>query len=241
MMKNPHFLLLFVLLFALIGAASCRPDPEPDPTPEEIVQNTAQRMGQLAGFHFAITHSGPPAYLDPDNIISLVRADGDFAAPDKAQATVLAKLTGFVTKVDVISVASVQWQTNPLTGKWEELPPNWGFNPAVLFDAEIGLPTILSTDVSELTLIGKEKLEDGPDTELYALTGVVAGDRLFQMSGGLIGPAAADAQLWVVPETFELVRVVLTEPAAGAEESPSIWQVDFANYDQTVEIKPPPS
>ena len=238
-MKKSLLSLLFV--FTLIGAAACRPNPEPDPTPEEIVQNTAQRMRQLSGFHFAITHSGPSAYLDPDNIISLVRADGDFTAPDKAQATVLVKLTGFVTKVDVISVADVQWQTNPLTGQWEELPPNWGFNPAVLFDAEIGLQAILAADISDLTLTGKEKLEDGPDTELYALSGKVAGDRLFSMSGGLIGPAAADAQLWVLPETFELVRVILTEPAASEEDSPSVWQVDFANYDQALEIEPPPS
>ena len=76
---------------------------------------------------------------------------------------------------------------------------------------------------------------------MYALTGVTAGDRLFQMSGGLIGPASANAQLWVVPETFELVRVVLTEPAANEEDSASIWQVDFANYDQALDIEPPNS
>jgi lipoprotein LprG len=238
-MKKSALFSLITLFFVLLGSANCRPAPEPEPLPEEIVQNAAQRMNQLDSFQFVINHDGPPAYLDPDNIISLVLMNGDYAAPDRAQAVVMVKLSGFVTKVDVISVADVQWQTNPLTGQWEELPPNWGFNPAVLFDAEIGLPTILSADVSDLALTGKEKLEDGPDMELYALTGVVAGDRLFQMSGGLIGPAAADAQLWVVPETFELVRVILTEPAAGEDGSPSIWQVDFANYDQEIEIEPP--
>jgi lipoprotein LprG len=232
-------LALLLLIFLWVGAAACRPEPEPELTPQEILQNTAQRMNQLTGFQFSITHSGPPAYLDPDNLVSLVRADGNYAAPDRAEAMVLVKLTGFVTKVDVVSVAEVQWQTNPLTGQWEELPPNWGFNPAVLFDAEIGLPTILAADVSDLVLVGREKLEEGPDAELMMLTGVVAGDRLFQMSGGLIGPAAADAQLWVMPDTFELVRVVLTEPAAGEDESPSVWQVDFANYDRAVEIVPP--
>ncbi|MEJ2750187.1 MAG: LppX_LprAFG lipoprotein [Anaerolineae bacterium] len=234
---SPRLLLLGFV--TLITITTCRPAPEPEPTPDEIVQNAAQRMSQLTGFHFAIAHNGPPAYLDPDNVVSLVRMDGDYVAPDRARAAVLIKLTGFVTKVDVISVADVQWQTNPLTGKWEELPSNWGFNPAVLFDAEIGLQTILAADTSELVLIGKEKLEDGPDAGLYALTGKVAGDRLFQMSGGLIGPAAADAQLWVMPETFELVRVILTEPAVDGADSPSVWQVDFANYEQTVEIKPP--
>lgn len=230
--------LLIGLLF-LIAITACRPAPEPDPTPLEIVQNAAARMQAMAGFHFAIAQTGAPAYLDPDNLIALVRADGDYAAPDKAQAVVLVKLTGFITKVDVISVSDVQWQTNPLTGQWEELPPDWGFNPAVLFDAEIGLQAILADDMVELVLVGKEKLEEGPDAALYALTGVVAGDRLYQMSGGLIGPAAAGVQLWVMPETFELARVILTEPAATEEESPSVWQVDFASYDQVVEIAPP--
>lgn len=239
-MKQYGRFLLYILLLTLSSLAACGPEPEPEPTPEEIVQKAAARMSQLAGFHFAVAHSGPPVYLDPDGVISLVRLDGDYAAPDRARATALVKLTGFVTQVSVISVADRQWQTNPLTGKWEELPLNWGFNPAVLFDAEIGLQAILAADTSELVLTGKEKLEDGPDTNLYALKGVVAGDRLFQMSGGLIGPAAAEAQLWVMPETFELVRVILTEPVSGEESSPSVWQIDFTNYDQAVEIKQPP-
>ena len=226
------------LFLLLVLAGACRPAPPPDPEPEMIVQNAAARMSEMVGFRFAIAHSGPPAYLDPDNIVSLIRADGDYAAPDKAQAAVLVKLTGFVTKIDVISVADVQWQTNPLTGKWEELPPNWGFNPAVLFDAEVGLQAILAADVTELTLEGREKLEDGPDDELFALTGKVIGDKLFQMSGGLIGPNPSKVQLWVIPETFELVRVALTETAV-AEEAPSVWQVDFANYDEAADISPP--
>ncbi|MCP4426915.1 MAG: LppX_LprAFG lipoprotein [Chloroflexi bacterium] len=231
------FFLLFSL-FVLFAATACRPTPPPEPTPEEIVQNAAARMSKMTGFHFAIAHSGPPAYLEPTETVSLIRADGDYAAPDRAQAAVLVKLTGFVTKIDVISVADIQWQTNPLTGKWEELPPNWGFNPAVLFDAEIGLQAILAADVSELTLTGREKLEDGPDAELYALIGVVAGERLYQMSGGLISPEATAVQLWIMPETFELARVILTETGAD-QENPSVWQVDLFNYDQVVEIEPP--
>ncbi len=238
MSKITRFLPLISLL-ALAAISACRAAPEPEPRPQEIIQNTAARMQATSGFHFAIAQTGAPAYLDPTETISLVRADGDYAAPDKAQATVLVKLTGFVTKVDVISVADAQWQTNPLTGKWEELPPNWGFNPAVLFDSEVGLQAILATDMSELALTGKEKLEGGIDAELYALTGAVAGDRLFRMSGGLIGPAAAGVQLWVMPESFELVRVVLTEPAVDEAEPASVWQVDFANFDQAVTIELP--
>lgn len=237
MERLPLIRLFFVFLTSAAFAA-CRPAPTPDPAPEEIVEKTAVRMGEMTGFRFGISQSGAPAPLDPSGTITLVRADGDYAAPDKAQATVLVRLTGFITKVDVISVGDIQWQTNPLTGQWEELPPNWGFNPAVLFDAEIGLQAILAADISELVLTGREKLEDGPDTELYKLTGTVAGDRLYQMSSGLIGPESAAAQLWVVPETFELVQVLLSIPSQD-EAEPGVWQVNFTQYDQAVNIEPP--
>ena len=195
-------------------------------------------MQALAGFHFALAVSGAPAPLDPAGALSLARADGDFTAPDKAQAAVLVRLSGFVTRVEVISIAGQQWQTNPLTGQWEELPPDWGFNPAVLFDAEIGLQAILADDLDDLALTGRETLADGPEAELYALTGVVVGERLRRMSGGLIESAPVAAQLWVAPETFELARVILTETAVGEEEA-RVWQVDFTNYDRAATIEPP--
>ncbi len=226
------------LFCILVMIAACRSEPLPEPAPEEIVHNAAARLQTMSGFHFAITQTGAPAYLDSSETVALIRADGDYAAPDKTQATVLVRLSGFVTKVNVISIADIQWQTNPLTGNWEELPPNWGFNPAVLFDAEIGLQAILAADLSDIVLTGVEKLEDGPEEPLYALTGVVNGERLYDMSGGLIGPETAEVHLWVIPNTFELVRITLTEPGVG-EETPSVWQVDFAGFDQVAAIEPP--
>ena len=64
MVKFLSRVLLVLTMGMWVTAVSCRPAPEPDPTPNEIVQQAAQRMSQLAGFHFAIAHSGPPAYLD---------------------------------------------------------------------------------------------------------------------------------------------------------------------------------
>ena len=147
-------------------------------------------------------------------------------------------IPGVVTLVNVISIAEIQWQTNPLTGRWEELPPNWGFNPATLFAPEVGLQAILTEDMTGLTLAGREPLAGVSDESLYVLSGKVGGERLAQISGGLIGPEETAVRMWIRPGTYELVRVVLTGPASTGEE-PGVWQVDFSQYDQTVEIAPP--
>ena len=96
----------------------------------------------------------------------------------------------------------------------------------------------MASDLSDVEFIGTEVIEDGPRGALYALRGQATGERLFQMSNGLIGPDPVEVTLWIAPETFELHRIVAIEPVANADE-PSIWQVDFSEFDRVVEITPP--
>lgn len=231
--------LLFLLLLLLTLATSACSEPSLAELPaEEIVANAAARMNELDGFRFAIDRSGGPAYLDPEQTISFRKAEGYFVAPDRAQATVRIITPGLVTEVNVISIDKTQWQTNIMSTEWQELPPNWGFNPAVLFDSEIGIQSILATDLSDKELLEPEKLEDGPDSALYAISGQLDGGRIYEMSYGLIGPEQLQASLWIMPETFELVRAVITE-ANGGDEEPSVWQVDFGEFGRVVDISPP--
>ena len=219
---------------------ACRSSDLPELPVEQIVEHSAERMNELEGFRFDISRDGAPAYLDPDNVLSFRRATGAYVAPDKAIATVRIIGPGLITDVDVVTIAETQWQTNVATGAWEELPPNWGFNPAVLFDDEVGLQAILTADIANLQLVEPQNLKEsgGPDQQLYHLTGEVAGERLYEMSGSLIGPQSVTVELWIVPETFELVRVEVNEPEPDAGE-PSLWQVDFMNFGEVIEIEPP--
>jgi lipoprotein LprG len=228
--------LYYLLAAALVAACS---DPTPVPlTPEEIVSRSAIRMNGLAGFYFIIDRSGLPAYLDPGNTIAFRRAQGYYVAPDRAQASVRVIGPGLVTEVGVVSVGQTQWETNILTGDWRELPPNWGFNPAVLFDPQIGIQSILAVDLSDMVLAGHEKLDGGPDQSVYVVEGTLAGERLHEMSYGLIGPEVMSARLWIMPESFELIRALIIDPNEGHEEA-TVWQVDFSQFDKTVNIVPP--
>ena len=236
----------FSWLILLLFMVSCREPELPDLSPDELVQRSATRMNELRGFHFIIERDGAAAYVDPDNILSFRRAEGEYVSPDRSQAVVRIIAPGLITDVAVISVAEVQWQTNVLTGEWEELPPNWGFNPAVLFDETVGLPAILQSDLLGTSLVGVEELEDGPNSlsprrsggRFYHISSQASGERLFEMSGGLIGPETVDIQLWIAPDSFELIRTTVTESASGDEE-PSVWQVDFSEFDTAVTIEPP--
>lgn len=228
----------YICWLVILLLVSCTEEPLPSLSGEEIVGQTAVRLSALSGFQFRIERSGAPAYVDPpNNTISFRRAEGQYVAPDRAQAVVRVIAPGFVTEVNVISVADIQWQTNVVTGAWEELPPGLGFNPAILFDPEVGLQAILSNHLSEITVQEPITLPEGNE-RLYVLNAIIDGDAMFQMSNGLIGPEAVTAVLYIHPQTFDLHRAIITEPEPDREE-PSIWQVDLTQFDTVVEIEPP--
>jgi lipoprotein LprG len=45
-------------------------------------------------------------------------------------------------ELDMIALGNEQYLTNVLTRQWEVLPPEFGFNPAVMFDPQVGLEQV---------------------------------------------------------------------------------------------------
>ena len=226
------------VLMAIFIAGCSQDEPETLP-PEEIVANSAARMADVEGFHFAIDLSGRPVFLDGSETLSLGNAEGFYAAPDSALAAVKVLAPGLVTEVELISVADRQWLSGLVSNDWLELPPDWGFNPASIIDANTGIISTLTGDLSGLEFEGIQTLDDGPDGEYYVVSGALDGQRIGTMSQGLIGPEAMTIQLWITPESYELVRVIVTDPNGGGEEATTIWQIDFSRFDEIVDIQPP--
>jgi hypothetical protein len=224
-----------LLLFSLVACRTPTPEPLPAST---IVENCVERMQALSGFHFLIERSGSPAFIDANRSLAFRRAEGDFQPPDRASATVRVVGPGIVAEVGIISVAENQWETNVLSGEWQALPPNWGFNPASLFDREIGIQSILMSDLRNLRFLGHEELEEYPGKLLYALEGSLDGERMYRLSYGMIGPGKLEISLNIAPETFELYRLNIVDHRSDAEED-TLWQLDFWNFDQSIDIVPP--
>jgi lipoprotein LprG len=227
-----------LFLFVALGFACDQPATLPALPPDEIVQRAAGQMLAVTGFHFVIDRGGAPAYLDAGQTIAFRRAEGYYVAPDKARATVRIIAPGLVADVHLISIGAIQWETNAVTGRWQELPPDWGFNPAVLFDPQIGLQSILERDLSQLELRPPQRLKEGPPKQLYTVAGQLDGRRLHTLSDGLLGPETMAVTLWIDPDDFNLHRVLVITP--GDENEATTWQLDFAEFDRVVSIQPPP-
>lgn len=225
-------------LYILIAMAGCGGSRAPDLPPEEIVSSSVARMQVMPGYSLLIERSGGSAFLDSDETISFRRAEGKYVLPDKVSATVKVLALGLVVEVQMISIGENQWQTNFLTGEWEIVPPDFSFNPSLLFHPETGILTLLANDLSALELNGTEELEEVPGKMLYALSANLAGPPAYEMSFGLIGPEDMQVTMWIAPETFELYRLVIVEAGMDGEED-TVWLIDFWDFDQVSDISAP--
>ena len=233
-----RILYLFLVITFVVSLSGCKKSTPPALPPAEIVANAIERLKGTAGFHFTIERTGTLAYINSDNTIAVNRIDGDFVTPDRVKGKIRVSVGGFAAEVSIVSIQGRYWQTNPLNQTWEEYEPGTVFNPALLFDSEMGIQPMLQADLSELTVVGNEKLNKWPDKQLYHLKGKMKGERIAEITFQLIGPEVMDVDVWIAPNTFEVHRIQIIDPVEGAVE-PTIWAVDFLNYDQKADIQPP--
>jgi lipoprotein LprG len=234
---------LGLLVISLSLAVACENEPEPTVTatpassPLEIAAQAAEAMLSVDSLQFNIEREGAPAYIDANQLLAFKRAEGEFALPDRMKAVVRV-ITAF-TPVDVgmVVIGEDQYATDPITGEWGVLPPEWGqFSLVVLFDPETGLQRLLQDGILDLTLQGMEEIEGQPH---YHLAGQASGERMNAMTLGFIGRGDVDLEVWIGADDFYVRRLRIVEPETKPDD-PTTWELQFSNYGEPVDIEPPP-
>jgi len=128
-----------------------------------------------------------------------------------------------------------QYVTDVLTKKWEVLPPQFGFNPAIMFDPKVGLEQVLKGGVDNAQLVGVESI-DGINA--YRIKGSLDGARVQGMSGGLLSKGRMDVELWAEGSTFLPRKAILIDTGSDPK-NPSTWTLSFSSFGKTVDITAP--
>ncbi len=226
--------ILFVLLVLSFLLTACGTDI-PQIPPAEVITRAGDAMLQAPTFHFKIDISGKPVVLNRMTQLSLRSAEGDFARPDKMGVHLKVLVTVAAAELDMIALGNEQYLTNVLTKKWEVLPPEFGFNPAVMFDPKVGLEQLLKAGLDNPHWVGVEDL-DGKS--VYHLQGSISGEKLQGMSGGLIGKGAVDVDLWIDRDTNLPHKAIIVDKDSDPEQ-PTTWTMTFSSYGKDVNITAP--
>lgn len=233
MPRKAHLVWLVALVVLVLPLSACG-SQEKVPTAAEIVQKAAKAVTDSQSFHFEITTSGAPAYLDANKTMALNTVTGDLQRPDNAQATLNVSLMGAVFEIGYIATGGQQYWTNPITGKWELVPSGLGYSPSILFDSQQGVAGVVGK-IRDLSLVGKESITG---METYHVKGVASGSDINKLTSGTIQGDNIKIDLWVNTDNFQPVRLQMEQPAASSQQS-TIWTLNVSKYNESVDIKPP--
>lgn len=208
----------------MLAVACGGPEAAPlDPLP--LLARSRAAMVAVETASFEMTRAGAPVTIQGFEFSSAV---GRYAAPSSAEAVMRVKAGDITLEMGTISVGERTWLTNPLTGRWEELTPGTGFNPAVLFDPETGWSALLA-DLSGVAFVATE---DGT----HHLTGTIPGPRVETLTAGIAAPQSVLLHLWL-DEGGGLIRRL--ELSTTGDAGVSDWVLVLSGYGEPVQIEPP--
>lgn len=226
--------LLGLLLLLLLGG--CSSGSEDDAEAEVldvdgVLALSSAAMAEVDSVLFTIELEGAEVFIDDEGLISFRAADGRFAAPSSADALVSVTALGLATEVGAVAIDGQVWLTNPLTGDWEDAPESLTFDPAQLFDPEVGFSALLSDGLIDPVLVPPSPDPDGR----YHITADVDPVSVNALTGGLVDDVD-NVDLWVDGNSGRLVEVTFD---VGTDAGGTSWRLLLTDYGTPVSINPP--
>lgn len=203
------------------------------PTAAELLEVSAATMGSVDTVQFSIARGGEPVYIDTQGFLEFVSATGRFAAPGAAEALVTVSALGLSTEVGAVVIEGDTWLTNPITGNWEPTPEGYTFDPATLFDPQIGFRAMLQEGIPTVEDLGEEIVDE---TTLRHVRFTASGERVEVVTAGMVRGADVAIDAWIEPTSGELRRAKFPT-TIGA--NPTEWDLTFFDYGADITITPP--
>lgn len=231
-------MMLFVCSMFVVGCGSSSDNEnagEPNASVDDILAAASTRMAETQSLRFSLDVEGE-TFIDPAGSIQLVAARGELARPDKVAVDFQVRLfgTGTVT-IKMITVGESSWTTDLLTGDWTIAPPEFGYNPSVLYDNQQGLGPVMGR-LQNPALQGRE---DVGGRDVFRVSGTASEATMGPLTSNTMTGEPVGLQLWIDSQTWDLLRVVVTEPESSGKDDPATWTMNLSNHDEQVSIEPP--
>jgi hypothetical protein len=205
------------------------------PAVNDLLNAASQRLAEVQAMHFTLDVEGK-TLIDDSGAIRLESAEGDMARPDKVAVEFRVSIFGAGSvSIRMITIGDTSWTTDLITGNWGDAPPEFGYNPSVLYDNQDGLGPVMGK-LENATIAGTEEVND---RQAYLVTGTVDPAVISKLTADTMGGEEVSIRLWIDVETNDILRVVLEEGTVEGKDEPATWTLNLSNFNQEVSIEPP--
>jgi lipoprotein LprG len=220
-----------VLVGGLAAAGCSGSDGSADPA--ELLDRSREVLAATESVHFVLTSSGVP-----DGTTALRGGEGDAARPDRFAGDLEVTVAGVAATVAVVSVDGTLYAQLPFTDGFTETDPaTIGIaDPGDLLAADSGVDGLLAA-AEEPTDAGETRV-DGTVVRQVEVT--IPASAVAEALTAADGADEFAAVLDVDPATGQLRRAELTGPFLDPDTD-STYVIELSDYDEPVEITPPPT
>lgn len=206
-----------------------------DPKVEDVLSAASTRLTEVETMAFTMELEGT-TYVDEADTIQLLNAEGVMQRPDKVDVTFTALvLNTQQISIRMITIGDKAWITDIVTGKWVPSPPEFGYNPSILYDDRDGLGPVMSR-MDDPQIEGSEEV-DGKDA--WHITATVDGEVTSAMTSGTMRGSRQELDLWIDKETNDILRIRIAEPTDEDLEDPAVWVLNLTDHNEDVKIEQP--
>jgi hypothetical protein len=211
------FARLCLLVLLAVGVAACGGNSAKtgDVDTPTLLAKTSERLNAVKSVHFSLAIDGA-AYIDTTRTVQLRSAAGDIVVPDQMQTKIQIALGAANADVSLVTIGDDKYQTDLLTGRGGPAQAGFDYSPTVLFDRSQGLSSV----------VGKLRARVDRATIRPITSGAIEGDPV-------------GAELWIAKDSYNLLKLVLTEPKTPDKDKPAVWTLTLDKYDQPVTIARP--
>ena len=200
-----------------------------------VLERASLRLADVQSLHFTLEVEGE-TIIDDDGALRLESAEGDMARPDKVAVEFRISILGAGSvSIKMVTIGDQSWTTDLITGNWGDAPPEFGYNPAVLYDNQDGLGPVMG----RLQNAAIEDTDEVDGREAYVITGTVAPAVISRLTADTMGGENVSIRLWIDQETSDILRVVLQEDDTSPKDEPARWTLNLSKFNQDVNIEPP--
>lgn len=226
---------LSLLAALLITLAPSLALAEDDPDIDTILDEASAQLERTETMSFKMELEGT-TYIDEAETIQLLGAEGVMQRPDKVDVTFTALvLESQQISIRMITIGEDAWITDIVTGKWVPSPPEFGYNPAVLYDETDGLGPVMSR-MTDPQLDGTDEI-DG--REAWHVVASIDGTLTERMTSGTMRGSTQSLDVWIDKDTNNILRIEIAEPTDEDLEDPATWALILSNHGENVTIDRP--
>lgn len=229
--------LINILLTVLIGTSVAVPHAvaQDDPNIDDLLADASERLNETESMGFVMELEGT-MYVDDADTIQLLGAEGTMQRPDRVDVTFTALVLGRQQiSIRMINIGDDSWITDIVTGKWVPSPPEFGYNPSILFDDEHGLGPVMGR-MNNPEITGSEEI-DGRDA--WHVSATADGDTIQMMTSDTFRGSEHGLDIWIDKETNDILQISISEPTDEDLEDPATLTLILTEHNKDVTIEPP--